>query len=177
MLKCCDLFAHILQGCFADLRAMLSLSHPEGHEQINLLNISTINRTGREWHYSDVIMSAKASQITSLMIVDPTVYSGANQRKHQSSASLAFVEGNSPVTGEFPAQRASNAIFFPFDDVIMVCICHGKYSSGSFGRHSSLYWAQYDLWSPIFEKVALVQCLSFKAFNFEIDVTMTLIPL
>ena len=27
--------------------------------------------------------------------------------------------GNSPVTGEFPAQRASNGDFFPFDDVIM----------------------------------------------------------
>ena len=36
-------------------------------------------------------MSATASQITCLMIVYPTVYSGANQRKHQSSASLAFV--------------------------------------------------------------------------------------
>ena len=29
-----------------------------------------------------------------------------------------FCEGNSPVTGEFPAQRASNAVMFPFDDVI-----------------------------------------------------------
>ena len=38
-----------------------------------------------------------------------TVYSGADQRKHQSSASLAFVWVNSPMTGEFPAQRASNA--------------------------------------------------------------------
>ena len=28
-------------------------------------------------------------------------------------------EGNSPVIGEFPAQRASNAEIFPFDDVIM----------------------------------------------------------
>ena len=28
-------------------------------------------------------------------------------------------EGNSPVTGEFPAQLASNAEFFPFDDVII----------------------------------------------------------
>ena len=37
-----------------------------------------------------------------------TVYSDADQRKHQSSASLAF--GNSPVTVEFPAQRASNVI-------------------------------------------------------------------
>ena len=42
-------------------------------------------------HYSDVIMSAVASQITSLTIVYSIVHSGADQRKHQSSASLAFV--------------------------------------------------------------------------------------
>ena len=47
-------------------------------------------------------MSAIASQITSLMIVYSTVYSDADQRKHQSSAALAF------VPGEFPAQRAGN---------------------------------------------------------------------
>ena len=38
----------------------------------------------------DVIMGAIASQITSLTIVYSTVYSDAGQRKHQSSASLAF---------------------------------------------------------------------------------------
>ena len=64
-------------------------------------------------------MDTIASQITSLTIVYSTVYSGADQRKHQSSASLAFVWGNSPGTGEFPAQMASNAEMFPFDDVIM----------------------------------------------------------
>ena len=42
-------------------------------------------------HNSDIIMGAMASQITSLTIVYSTVYSGA--RKHQSSASLAFVCG------------------------------------------------------------------------------------
>ena len=41
-------------------------------------------------HYSDVMMSAIASQITSLAIVYSAVYSGADQRIHQSSASLAF---------------------------------------------------------------------------------------
>ena len=46
-------------------------------------------------------MGSMASQITSLTIVYLTVYSGADQRKNQSSAS--------PVPGEFPAQRASNA--------------------------------------------------------------------
>ena len=66
-------------------------------------------------------MGAMASQITSLTIVYSAVYSGAGQRKHQSSASLAFVRGihrwpvNSPHKG--PVTRK----MFPFDDVIMRC--------------------------------------------------------
>ena len=70
-------------------------------------------------HYSDVIISAMASQITSLTIVYSTIYSRADQRKHQSSASLAFVRGihrrpvNSPHNG--PVTRK----IFPFHDVIM----------------------------------------------------------
>ena len=55
-------------------------------------------------------MGAMASQITSLTIVYSTVNSGADQRKHQSSASLAFVRGiHRARTGEFPAQIACNA--------------------------------------------------------------------
>ena len=42
-------------------------------------------------HYTDVIMTTIASQITSLTVVYSTVYSDADQSKHQSSASLAFV--------------------------------------------------------------------------------------
>ena len=42
-------------------------------------------------HYNDVIMGAVAYQITSLTIVYSNVYTDADQRKHQSSASLAFV--------------------------------------------------------------------------------------
>ena len=44
-------------------------------------------------HYDDVIMGTIASHITSLTSVYSTVYSGADQSKHQSSASLAFVWG------------------------------------------------------------------------------------
>ena len=44
-------------------------------------------------HYSDVIIGVMASQITSLTICYSTVYSGADQWKHQSSASPAFVRG------------------------------------------------------------------------------------
>ena len=44
-------------------------------------------------HYNDVIMSAMASQNTGVSIVCSTVCSGADQRKHLSSVSLAFVRG------------------------------------------------------------------------------------
>ena len=62
-----------------------------------------------DFHYSDDIMSVMASQNTGVSIVYSTICSEADQRKHQSSALLAFCEGNSPVTGEFPAQSACNA--------------------------------------------------------------------
>ena len=45
------------------------------------------------WHYSNFIMDAMVSQITGVSIVYSTVYSGTDSRKHQSSASLAFVWG------------------------------------------------------------------------------------
>ena len=73
-------------------------------------------------HYSDVIMGGTASQITSLAIVYSTVYTGAGQRKHQSSTSLAFERGihRWPVNSlhKWPVTRK----IFPFDDVIMICV-------------------------------------------------------
>ena len=54
-------------------------------------------------------MSTMVSQITGVAIVYSIVGSGADQRKHQSSAPLAYVFGNLPVTGEYPAQKASDA--------------------------------------------------------------------
>ena len=79
-------------------------------------------RTSSYWripHYNDVIMSAVAYQITSLTIAYSTDHSDADQRKHQSSASLAFVRGihRGPVNSphKWPVTRK----MFPFDDVIM----------------------------------------------------------
>ena len=60
-------------------------------------------------HYSDVIMSVMASQITSLTIVYSTVYSRCRSKKTSKLRVTGLFAGNSPVTGEFPAQRASNA--------------------------------------------------------------------
>ena len=61
-------------------------------------------------HYSDVIMSAMASQIPGVSIDCSIVYSDADQRKHQSSSSLVFVKEKPPVICGFPSQRdTSNA--------------------------------------------------------------------
>ena len=97
----------------------------------NCLPITLIFCGGLEVGFSDygnVIMSTIASQITSLTIVYSTVYSSADQRKYQSSASLAFVRGihrspvNSPHKG--PVMRK----MCPFDDVIMCEIPYWGYS-------------------------------------------------
>ena len=91
-------------------------------------------------HYNDVIMSAMASQITRLTIVNSTVYSGTererlslsafwgpyspyklctDQRKHQSSMSLAFARGIHRWPVNSPHKGPVTWKMFPLDDVIM----------------------------------------------------------
>ena len=75
-----------------------TLSHPLWRHRNDLwkthfMNIISVSARFGTRHYTDVIMGAIASKVTSLRIVYSSVYSGADQRKHQSSASLAFVRG------------------------------------------------------------------------------------
>ena len=83
-------------------------------------------------HYNDIIIGAMASQIISLIIVYSAVYSDADKRKYQSSASLAFVQGihrwpvNSPHKGSVTRKMS------PFHDVIM----ENPYTS----KMAFLYW-------------------------------------
>ena len=92
-------------------------------------------------HYGDVIISAIASQITSLTIVYSTVHSDADQRKHQSSASLAFVWGNHRGPVNSPHKWPVTRKMFPFDDVIMVIslFCCGLFCCGFI---ASSQWTQ-----------------------------------
>ena len=69
--------------------------------------------------YSDVIRGAMASQITSLTIVYSTVYSGAGQRKCQSSALLAYVRGIHRWPANSPHKWPVTRKMFLFDDVMM----------------------------------------------------------
>ena len=75
-------------------------------------------------HHDDVIMGTMASQITSPTIVY-SFYSGADQRKHQSSASLALVRGIHRGPVNFLLKWPVTRKMFPFDDVFMcgVLLC------------------------------------------------------
>ena len=54
-------------------------------------------------------MGTISSQITNFTIVYSTVYSDADQRKHFKLRITGLCAENSPGTGEFPTQMASNA--------------------------------------------------------------------
>ena len=84
-------------------------------------------------HYSDVIMSTMASRITSLTIVYSTVYSGADQWKHQSPASLAFVRG---IHHKWVSNAESVSIWW---------------------RHHVFHWGSHFRWSN--EGVAIIKQL------------------
>ena len=89
-------------------------------------------------HYDDFIMGAMASQITSLTIVYTTVYSDADHRKLQSSASLAFMQGIHRGPVNFPHKVPVTRKVFPFDDVIMLKNSEKTSHSSPFIRVS--YW-------------------------------------
>ena len=73
-------------------------------------------------HYNEVIIGAMASQINRLTIVYSTVYLGAHHRKHQSSASLAFVRGIHRWPVNSPHKGPVTWKMFPFHNGIMFSI-------------------------------------------------------
>ena len=76
--------------------------------QISFIVLSEILDTGI-LHYSDVIMSVMASQITGVSIVYSTLCPGTDKRKTSKLCVTGLCEENPPVTGELPTERASNA--------------------------------------------------------------------
>ena len=168
----------LLSGCFGvevgqvELQGVFSFLRVARNVDWRLfLSVTTYRRhvppvTG-SWkaqiYYSDAIMSATASLITGDSIVCSTVYSGADQRKHQSSASLAFVRGihrwpvNSPHKG--PVTRK----MFPFDDVIVLADIQCK------NTVINILWPKQTKW-PTFKKMKFV----FLNENFQTSHTISL---
>ena len=83
------------------------------------------------WHYSDVIMSAMASETTGVAIVYSTVSSGADQWKHRSPASLSFVRGIHRWPVNSPYKRPVTLKMFLFDDVVMALLYRSLWMNGA----------------------------------------------
>ena len=90
-------------------------------------------------NYRDVIMSAMASQISSISIVWSTVCSGADQIKHQSSASLAFARGIHQWPENSHHTEPVTRKMFPFDDVSMT----NRMNDALYLRHLHIFWRCY----------------------------------
>ena len=94
-------------------------------------------------------MSTMASQTTNVSIVYSTVYSGTDQRKHQNSASLAFVRRIHRWLVNSPHKGPVTWKMFPFDDVIMFCLvqrgCRGV-SDDTCSVHTTTFcWRQFQI--------------------------------
>ena len=90
--------------------------------RVSLIDCHSIANQCTEVHYSDVIMSAIVYQITGVSIVYSTVCSSADERKHQSSASLSFVTGNHQLPVDSLHKGPVTRQMFPLDDVIYVVV-------------------------------------------------------
>ena len=81
----------IKETCFIERYQYVIYIHLSANNDRFICNLQRLKSNG--YHYNDAIMSAIASQITGLTIVYSIIYSDEDLRKHQSSASLAFVPG------------------------------------------------------------------------------------
>ena len=112
-------------------------------------------------HYSDVIMGAIVSQITGIPIVYWTVCSGPDQRKHQSSVSLAFVRGIHRWRVNSPHKWPVTLKMFSFDDVIM---CYQSNNS-SVSKRQRYTWCHTWIYSST-SSTATVQIIKLYMFQY-----------
>ena len=106
---------------FAMVESIRSLKENLSHKVTELsVTFHPTTSSPHLFHYNDVIMSAMASQIPRVSIVYSTICSGADKRKHQSSALLAFVRGIHRWLMNFLHKGPVTQKMFPIYDVMML---------------------------------------------------------
>ena len=107
-------------------------------------------------------MDTMVSQITSLTIVYSIVYSGTDQRKHWSSASLDFVRGIHRWPVNSPHKWPVTQKMFPFDYVIMIIILftYSQFFSHYQLQLQEIYWDTVSLVVNIYIHIYIIHCVS-----------------
>ena len=106
-------------------------------------------------------MSVMASQITGVMIVYSTVCSGADERKHQSSKSLAFARGIHRWPVNSPHNEPVMWKMFPFDITM------------DLGEHWLRgWWKQDNIWTNIDFSLVMIKILDPATFQPNLQLMM-----
>ena len=113
----CDLYGDLHDSLYTDIVYPQFQDLTSNEKLVYIMKLCQIPAGKYANHYTDVIMTTMAPQTTNLAAVYSSVPSDADQRKHQSSASLAFVW--EIHRGRWnPRTKAATRKMFPFDDVI-----------------------------------------------------------
>ena len=109
-------------------------------------------------HYGDALISAMASQITSVSIVCSTVCSGADQRKHLSSAALTFVRGIQRWPEDSPQKGPVTRKMLPFADLIVTDDISNAFS----WMKIFVAWIQFYPYGVVLNKPVLVKVVVWR---------------
>ena len=104
------------------------------------------------FHFNDFIMSAMVSQITGITILYSTDYSRCRSKKTSKFRVTGLCQWNSPVTGEFPAQRTSNT------------------------ETVSIWWRHHDRWNVSVTKCMYIGLCVYLYIYTDISVGVCLVP-
>ena len=138
--------------------------HMEFHHELLAYSMKVSFRGKYVKHQSDVIISTMVSQITSLTIVYSTIRSSRDQRKHQSSASLALVRRIHRWPANSPHKEPVTRKMLQFDDVIMF-ICNWETTGVCTDFDSYTLWTYYA-------KQRLLYLTLFSLIPYQVKITM-----
>ena len=110
-------------------------------------------------HYNSIIMSALTSQITSITIVYSTVYSWRRSMKTSRLRVTGLCAGNSPVTGEFPAQRDSDVVCYSDLQLgLYRAASRSVKQTNSDAENVSIWWRHHDFSGPTYWDTGIYEC-------------------
>ena len=124
-------------------------------------------------HYSDAIMGVIASQIIRRTVVYSTVHSGADQRKYQSFASLAFVQGSHRWPVNSPYKWPVTRKMFPFDDVIVTVLIR---RSRCLTKMWPIWWLSYKSVLTLISRTLLFPLNSTSIYIRSIELNRFFVP-
>ena len=154
--------------------AVLKSTQMIGNSGISRFHLWSPAQLPQQWLLDDIALQWRHNGRDGISNHHPldcllNVYSGTDQRKHQSSASLAFVREIHRWPVISPHKGPVTRKMFPFDDVIMPCCNYRTYFC--LGKHNKpcaylTHWGR-DKMAAISQTIFSMHFLEWKWMNFD----------